>query len=204
MEIKKTLLFSDVLTSAEDVAQKVTETEQTVVVLPALVARLSQLLEQRPVAVWTLIDYPFGNGMTAKKAFEIGNAFENNAAGVFVCLTPRLFATENFAALAEQLEICQAVSVGRGEFSFLINLSYLKESQKLDFSDWLKTQSYRAFTFTFAPGYDLENDLAIFRFALGSEVRLSVLNATNTPLDEAMLEKYDVAELFHEAIVASD
>lgn len=199
METKNVPLVIDPCVKAGDIAKMLEERDlnQAVVVLPDKVRRLTHLLERSDTQVMTLVDFPLGNGMTAKKAFEMGKAFEDNAAGVLVCLTPRLFFNKDFDQLKQSLDIYQALGFGRGEVSFMLNLSYLKESEKLDFSDWLKKQSYRNLTFMFDRGYELENDLAIFRFALGDAVELNLLNQWDTPIDAVLLEKYGIHTVFN-------
>lgn len=169
---------------------------QEMVLFPSWVKRSRQLLHDYQVHFTTVVDYPLGNGTLAKKAFEVGKAFEAQGDTVLVWLTPRIFKTSDLSLRVQTFELLQTLSFGRGSLSFVIDLSFLKESEKLDLTDWLKEQPYRDFTLTWQPGTFAANDLAIFRFALGEECQLSIFWQERQPISLESVELYQVAKVY--------
>ena len=61
-----------------------------IVVLPNHLERAKQLLAKTSIEIGTVIDYPLGNGTIAKKAFEVGKAFQSGADFLEITVSPTM------------------------------------------------------------------------------------------------------------------
>lgn len=171
---------------------------ENLLIFPSWLPRFQQLTEKNPKNLESVIDYPLGNGTLAKKAFESAEAFEKGGQELLVVLTAHFLRAGkgNFDPLAEELDLLQNLSLGRGDINLLIDLSTFKEAEKLDLTDWLKTQTLKKFTLRFKDDEIVENDLAIFHFALGNELRLRLFLNQEAQIPQEWLEKYGIEALY--------
>ncbi|WP_071131697.1 hypothetical protein [Enterococcus timonensis] len=178
----------------DDFLKSFAELPDELLIFPSWLPRFKYFTEKTPKQIDTVIDFPLGNGTLAKKSFELAQACEQGIETAYVMVTPRFLQIEDFTQLAEEMNLLQGVSAGRCLLSFLIDLSQLKEGAKLDFADWLKTQTFHNLTF-FINEELTENDLAIFHFAIGETVNLQLLGDVSKLTDPEILERYEIAAI---------
>lgn len=165
-------------------------------IFPSWLPRFKHFCEKHEKELSAFIDYPLGNGTLGKKSFESTTSFDLGADQLLVVVTPKLFEQEDFSSLQEELALLEEIKAGRGEMTFAFNFQHLKESQKLDVTDWLKKTSFRHFTLFYENGDIAENDLAIFRFALGNDLKLNLFFANNEEISTELLEKYEINQIY--------
>lgn len=196
--MKKIYSLLNVSAIPDDFQKNFSQLPENLLIFPNWLPRFGQLVERNHKNLEIVIDYPLGNGTLAKKAFECAEAFEKGAQELLVVLTSRFLKGQagNYDALAEELQLLQNLSLGRGEINLLIDLSTFREAEKLDLTDWLKQQPFKKFTLRFKEDQVVENDLAIFHFALGNDLRLRLFLTKEASIPTEWEKKYGIEAIY--------
>ena len=99
---------------------------RTLFVFPYQIARAKHLLTDSEIEVGSIVDFPFGAGTFAKKAFEATQIYSDGAREVYISLM-----TEQLALISkENYQIFEQLSFGEQKLGLSIDSSYLSDEMK--------------------------------------------------------------------------
>lgn len=101
---------------------------RAVFVLPYQVKRAKQLLVGSQIEIGSFIDYPFGMGTVAKKAFETGQLYKDGATIVQTTFEPENMFIEKY--VKQTYEALEPISFGVGRLGLVFNTSEMLEAEK--------------------------------------------------------------------------
>lgn len=158
-----------------------------VIVLPANLRRTKQLLAKYPVRVGTVVDYPLGAGTIAKKAYEVGNSFQNGAD--FLEMTLNLETLLHHPAdLQEIQKTMGSLSLAWGEIRIRVSSEGLKELTKIEIAQRFKEMGWPHVVIE--GGDRLEtavHDATILEFDGGKQLTIQVVLQQTTAKDIQVL-----------------
>ncbi|EOT40885.1 deoxyribose-phosphate aldolase [Enterococcus dispar] len=169
-----------------------------IVVLPNQVARAKQLLARTSIKIGTVIDYPLGNGTIAKKAFEVGKAFQSGADFLEITISPTMLIHQKEQAKALQ-QTLHSLAMAWGEIRIRVDSRNLKELQKIEIAACIKELGWHHLVLGEGDSFDnAKHDATIFAYDAGKSVKLQInlSQATHEQLQELILSGADSFGVF--------
>ncbi|WP_122645786.1 deoxyribose-phosphate aldolase [Enterococcus mediterraneensis] len=126
--------FKDLLLTLPE--QKIKE----IVVLPSYLRRAKQLLSLTDIKIGTVIDYPLGAGTLGKKAFEVGQAFQDGADFLELTVNAETLLGSEITELESSLG---SLALAWGEIRLKINTGDMKELTKIESAERIKKLGWK-------------------------------------------------------------
>lgn len=161
-------VFKDLLLSLPELQVK------EIIVLPAFLRRAKQLLSNSDVRVGTVIDYPLGAGTIAKKAYEVGRAFQDGAdfLELTVCLDTLLHKNQNGELLNTVLG---GLATAWGEIRVRVNSRDLKELTKVEIAERIHQLGWRRLVLSKGDSLDsAKYDATLFSYDTEKNLELQI------------------------------
>ncbi|MBP2099410.1 beta/alpha barrel domain-containing protein [Enterococcus rivorum] len=159
---------------------------RAVFVLPYQVKRAKQLLADSQIQIGSFVDYPFGMGTVAKKAFETGQLYRDGATIVQTTFEPENMFIEKH--VKQTYEALEPISFGVGRLGLVFNTREMLEAEK----ERLFKQMIRFSVKNVSLGMDLPieaaiYDLGMFRSSGGGRAIIQINVKAPTLLDLELL-----------------
>lgn len=159
---------------------------RAVFVLPYQVKRAKQLLENSQIQIGSFVDYPFGMGTIAKKAFETGQLYKEGANLVQTTFEPENMFIEKH--VKETYEALEPISFGLGGLGLTFDIREMTDAGK----NQLFKQMVRFGVKNVSLGMELSieaaiYDLGIFRASGGRRATIQINVKEPTLLDLELL-----------------
>ncbi|MCD1024825.1 deoxyribose-phosphate aldolase [Enterococcus montenegrensis] len=164
-----------------------------IVVLPNHLERAKQLLAKTSIEIGTVIDYPLGNGTIAKKAFEVGKAFQSGADFLEITVSPTMLIQQS-AKAKELNKTLQSLAMAWGEIRLRVDSRNLKELQKIEIAQQIKELGWHHLILGEGDSFDnAKHDATIFDYDAGKTVKLQInlTSVTSEQLQELILSGAD-------------
>lgn len=164
-----------------------------IVVLPNHLERAKQLLAKTSIEIGTVIDYPLGNGTIAKKAFEVGKAFQSGADFLEITVSPTMLIQQS-AKAKELNKTLQSLAMAWGEIRLRVDSRNLKELQKIEIAQQIKALGWHHLILGEGDSFDnAKHDATIFDYDAGKTVKLQInlTSVTSEQLQELILSGAD-------------
>ncbi len=164
-----------------------------VIVLPANLRRVKQLLAGTGIRIGTVIDYPLGCGTVAKKAFEVGHSFQDGAEFLELSISSDILLHQ--PAMIRELDLALSpLSIAWGEIRTRVDSRELPELTKIDLAAAMRELGWS--WLVLGEGADIEtakHDATTFEYDGGKKLRLQVNleSATQEELQELLLRGVD-------------
>lgn len=144
------------------------------IVLPSYLRRARQLLEGSEIKVGAVIDYPLGTGTVAKKAFEVGKAFQEGAD--FVELTVCVDVLLHDDVLVKRLDVAlRPIALAWGDVRVRVNARKLKELTKVDLSDRFRKLGWQFLVLGKGDSIDTAKyDATLFSYDTSKQLKLQI------------------------------
>ncbi|KAF1292817.1 deoxyribose-phosphate aldolase [Candidatus Enterococcus leclercqii] len=162
---------------------------QEIVVLPANLRRVKQLLSGTGIRIGAVVDYPLGCGTVAKKAFEVGRSFQDGADFLELSISSDMLLHQ--PAMIRELDMTLSpLAIAWGEIRTRVDSRELPELTKINLAAEMKRLGWS--WLVLGEGADLEtakHDATTFEYDGGKQLRLQVNleTATQNELQELVL-----------------
>lgn len=144
------------------------------IVLPAYLRRARQLLAGSQIKVGAVIDYPLGNGTVAKKAFEVGKAFQEGAD--FVELTLCVDVLLHDDVLVKRIEVAlRPLALAWGDVRIRVEARKLKELTKVELSERVRKLGWQFLVLAKGNNIDTAKyDATLFSYDTSKQLKLQI------------------------------
>ncbi|BCA84817.1 hypothetical protein EsVE80_03400 [Enterococcus saigonensis] len=179
--------FKDQLLSLQELPLK------EIVVLPNHLERAKQLLAKTAIKIGTVIDYPLGNGTIAKKAFEVGKAFQSGADFLEITVSPTMLIQQR-DQVQELQKTLHSLAMAWGEIRVRMDSRDLKELQKIEIAPLFKELGWNQLVLDEGDSFDnAKHDATLFNYDAGKSVKLQInlTHVSHEQLQELMLSGAD-------------
>ncbi|MGM0138468.1 deoxyribose-phosphate aldolase [Enterococcus sp. DIV0755b] len=175
-----------------------TQPVKEIVVLPNHLERAKQLLARTTIKIGTVIDYPLGNGTIAKKAFEVGKAFQSGADFLEITVSPTMLIQQ-----CEQAQVLQqtlhSLAMAWGEIRIRVDSRHLKELQKIEIAETIKKLGWNHLVLGEGDSFEnAKHDATIFAYDAGKavELQINLIKPDTKQLQELLLSGADCFGVF--------